>query len=278
MANIPVAALNRLKTEVPRFQKILQSALDRDINEADTVVIITDMLEKVFGLDKYEDLTREFAIQGTYVDLAVRTKNTVDYLIEVKAIGLNLKESHLRQAVDYSAREGVRWVVLTNGIEWEIHRVFVEGQVKAEKILSFNFLELNMRRSEDLEILFMLCKRAMNKDLIEEFYEHRQACNRFTIGALLESDQVVSAVRRLLRSITPGLKASNEEIRNIISTEVVKRDVQSSEQGIEAQKKVKKTLAKLEKIKDKDKARKKSEKINTEESESTEQSPFFAQD
>ena len=37
------------------------------------------------------------------------------YLIEVKAIGSDLKENHVKQAVDYAANEGVDWVLLTTG-------------------------------------------------------------------------------------------------------------------------------------------------------------------
>lgn len=253
MATIPNVVSNRLKSEVPKFQKILQAARDRDINEADTVVIITDMLEGVFGLDKYEDVTREFAIQGTYVDLAVRTGNSIDYLIEVKAIGLDLKEPHLRQAINYAAKEGVRWVVLTNGIHWEIHRVLVDGQVTNEKVAGFNFLDMSVRKADDMELLFMLCKRAINRDLIEEFYEHRQACNKFMIGALLGSDEVANAVRRTLRKITPGLRVSAEEIKDIITSDVIKREVSESDSGSEARKRINRALAKLERQKAKTK-------------------------
>ena len=41
----------------------------RDVNESDTVIIITDMFYYVFGYDKYSDLTGEVAIRGTYCDL-----------------------------------------------------------------------------------------------------------------------------------------------------------------------------------------------------------------
>lgn len=80
MANIPAKVATRLKNEVPKFQKILKSASDRDVNEADTVVIITDMLDAVFGMDKYSEVTREFAIKGTYVDLAVKIEGKIEYL------------------------------------------------------------------------------------------------------------------------------------------------------------------------------------------------------
>jgi len=59
MLKIPATVVKRLKAEIPKFQKILEAARSQDINEADTVVIVTDMLEQVFGLDKYTDISRK---------------------------------------------------------------------------------------------------------------------------------------------------------------------------------------------------------------------------
>ncbi len=52
MATIPKRVTDRLAKETRRFQRILKAAKDRDINESDTGMIITDMLSKVFGFDK----------------------------------------------------------------------------------------------------------------------------------------------------------------------------------------------------------------------------------
>lgn len=48
MASIPKKVVQRFSTEVPKFQKVLQIAKDRDVNESDTVSIITDILAEVF--------------------------------------------------------------------------------------------------------------------------------------------------------------------------------------------------------------------------------------
>jgi len=244
---IPKLVSQRLREEVPRFQKVLAEARSRDVNEADTVIIVTDILERVFGLDKYTEVTREYAIKGTYVDLAVKIDDSLQYLIEVKAIGMDLRHNHLRQAVDYAAKEGVKWVVLTNGVDWEVHRVDVAGQVSNEQVVQFNFLELSMRRQEDQELLFLLCRKGLDKDLMDEFYERQQACNRFMIGALVCGDDVAALVRRQLRAITPGLKVSLDEVKEIIRNEVVKRDITESEPGVQAHRKVARQLARLKK-------------------------------
>ena len=95
MGTISKKVLDRLGKNVGKYQRVLKAARDRDVNESDTVTIITDMLGSVFGFDKYTDITSEQAIRGTYCDLAVNLDGKIKYLIEVKAIGLTLKENHL---------------------------------------------------------------------------------------------------------------------------------------------------------------------------------------
>jgi predicted type IV restriction endonuclease len=74
----------------------------------------------VLGYDKYQHVTSESAIRGTFVDLAVIVDNKNRFFIEVKAINTELKDTHVKQAIDYAANAGVDWVVLTNGLMWRV--------------------------------------------------------------------------------------------------------------------------------------------------------------
>jgi hypothetical protein len=95
---IPKRVSERLVARVKRFQPILAAARSRDVGESDTVTIIKDMLAEVFGYDKYADVTSEHAIRGTYCDLAIKIDGELQTLVEVKAIGLDLKEFQVKQA------------------------------------------------------------------------------------------------------------------------------------------------------------------------------------
>lgn len=201
MAKIPSKVAGRLIKMIPAYKKVLSDAQSRDVNESDTVTIITDVLGDVFGFDKYSEITREFNIQGTYCDLAIKVDEQVQYLVEVKAIGIDLKENHIRQAVNYAANHGIKWVVLTNGAKWIIYRVLVDGKVSSQEVCSFNFLELNPKKSEDQESVFMLCRRGLDKDLIEQFYEYRQSVNKYMISAVLRSESVLNSIRKELRKM-----------------------------------------------------------------------------
>ena len=53
-----------------RFQPILLAARARDVNESDTCLIVTDVLQDILGYDKYSEITSEYQIRSTFCDLA----------------------------------------------------------------------------------------------------------------------------------------------------------------------------------------------------------------
>src|ERR1043165_680926 len=89
-------ATTRIVSELKRYQPILLDAKRRDVSESDTVVIVADMLADVLGYNKYQEITAEFAIRGTFVDLAVKVGSDIRFLVECKAIGTELKDAHVK--------------------------------------------------------------------------------------------------------------------------------------------------------------------------------------
>jgi predicted type IV restriction endonuclease len=213
------------------------------------------MLAEIFGFDKYTEITSEQAIRGTYCDLAVKVDGKIKYLIEVKAIGLNLKENHLRQAIGYGANHGITWIVLTNGIEWQIHKIKFERPIGCDLVCTLDFSTINPRKQESQDKIFLLCKEGLAKAAIEEFHDHVQSVNRFIIGAITLSKPVLSSIRRELRKISPGIKVKEDEIKIILSSEVLKREVVEGESAEKALNRVKRILKK--------KARKKTTKTES---------------
>jgi len=161
MATVPNKVKDRLSAGIKRFQPVLASAKSRDVNESDTVTIVTDMLADVFGFDKYSEITSEYVIRGTFVDLAIKLDGSLQLLIEVKAIGLELKDSFIKQAVDYGANQGVEWVVLTNGVFWQIYKISFGKPIDQELVLEIDFLNLNPKSSGDIEDLYLLTSLTM---------------------------------------------------------------------------------------------------------------------
>jgi hypothetical protein len=53
MASIPKRVEDRLSAGVKKYQPVLAQAKSRDINEADTAIVLNDLLAEVFGYAKY---------------------------------------------------------------------------------------------------------------------------------------------------------------------------------------------------------------------------------
>ncbi len=140
MPAIPKKVADRLVAGVKQYQPILGGAHSRDVNEADTVTIVKDMLADVFGYDKYTELTSEYCIRGNYCDLATKVYGALGTLIEVKAIGVDLKDHHVRQAVDYAANQGSEWVLLTNARCWRVYHVVFDKPIEHELVVEIDFM------------------------------------------------------------------------------------------------------------------------------------------
>lgn len=243
MVTIPAKAKTRITAGLKRFQPIVRKAKDKDVNESDTVTIIADILSEVLGYDKYSEVTSEYAIRGTYCDLAIEIDGKVALLIEAKAAGLQLKDDFVKQAVDYGSNAGIDWVLLTNGVDWKVFRILFSKPVDKELVYEFDFTELSAKKQSDLEMLYYISRESISKNsnsLLNDFAAQKQVMNQFFIGQLLITDPILDTVRKQLKKIIPEAKATNEEIAEIIKTLVIKREVFEGEKSEEAKKKIQK--------------------------------------
>jgi len=236
--NIPSRVEARLTNGVKRFLPILSSAKARDVNESDTVIIVTDILSELFGYDKYSEITSEHAIRGTFCDLATKLDGKVELLLEVKAIGLELKDQFVKQAVDYAANKGVEWVVLTNGTNWRIYKVTFGKPIDAELVCEINFLTIDFKSAEQVEQLYTLTKEGWQKQVLSDLHEQRQALSKFVIAAVTLSEPALDVMRRELKRLCPDVKITNEQIQHVLLLEVLKREVVEGEKADEAKKKL----------------------------------------
>jgi len=217
---------------------VLQDARSADRSEQDTVTIVTDMLADIFGYDKYSEVSGEYSVRGTYCDLAVKIGDKVRFLIEVKAIGKDLKESHLRQATDYAAKDGIEWVVLSNGVEWQAYRMVFEQPVRYDHVFTMDFVT----GGDDLnEMIYMLSREGIAKDVIAEYHEQRQVLNGYHLGALILSDTVLAVLRRELRRVAPGIRIDTDDVKDELTSTVIKRSILDSDEMKDAARRIKRS-------------------------------------
>lgn len=249
MASIPQKVANRIADGLKRFQPIVESAKSRDVNESDTVVILTGILSEILGFDKYTDITTEMSIRGTYCDLALKINGNVKLLLEAKAVGLELKEAHVKQAVDYASNKGIDWVILTNGVSWRVYKMIFTKPIQNILVLEYDFLNLSHKNKDHIELFFTLSKEAVSKNSLEDYFEQKQATNKYMLGNLLTQDNLLNAIKKELRGVYPEIKVTNEEIADVLTRDVIKREILEGEESDEAKKKINKALRKKERSK-----------------------------
>lgn len=220
---IPKRVQDRFVAGLRKYQRIVRRLRERDISEADTVTVIKDILSDVLGYDKYNELTSEQQIRGTFCDLAIKIDDKIHYLAEVKSAGTSLADNHLRQAVNYGAHHGIEWVILTNAITWKVYRIRFTQPIAWDEVCCFDIDELSSRSKNDLAKLYMLSRESASTDVLEEFHRQSQIMNRYVMAELLQTDEVLKVVRREYRRLF-GMKPTVEDLRGMLTSGVLKRD------------------------------------------------------
>lgn len=228
---ISAKVTTRIQAEMKRYKAILTHALQRDVSEADTVVIVTDMLSDVMGYNKYQHVTGQYAIRATFCDLAVKIDEDIRFLIEAKAIGIALKDGHVKQAIDYAANQGIEWVVLTNGAVWRVYKVHFGQPIEKILVCEIDVLSGSSRPAEILEAFGNLSKEGFSKGTMADLLQQKQLTSKFAVAAVLVDEPMVDQLRRELRKLSPGLRVDNEYLRSLLLNEVIKRDLVDSEEA-----------------------------------------------
>jgi hypothetical protein len=170
--------------------------------------------------------------------LATVLDGKVQLLVEVKAIGIELKDSHMKQAVDYAANKGIEWVVLTNGINWRVYKITFAKPIDQELVYEIDFLTADTKNSEHLELVYVLTKEGWVKEVLNDLHQQKQILNKFCIAAVALSEPVLDVMRRELKRLCPDVKIHNEQIQQVLLQEVLKREVVEGDKAEEAHKKI----------------------------------------
>jgi predicted type IV restriction endonuclease len=175
----------------------------------------------------------------------IRIDDKLQFLVEVKAIGVDLKEQHVKQGVDYAANQGIEWVALTNGVNWKVYRVTFGKPINKELVVDLELPALSGKNDDDIAKLFLLSRESIVKSALEEYHDQKQATNKFVLAAAILSDPVLEVVRRQLRRMSRDLRVETEELRSAISQDVLKREVIEGEPATQARKRLARAASRM---------------------------------
>jgi predicted type IV restriction endonuclease len=184
-----------IKKPLRKILPYLLQAQKDNLNEADTVLRLVKVFEDVLGWDGMSEISREAQLKNKYVDIALKIDNVTKLLVEAKAAGEKLRDRHVEQAERYASENNFRWVVLTNGVVWNLYHLTFDEGIEYEKAFSIDLsdgdhFDLNAQR------LALLHRQAIEKGEHETFWERTSALNPESVGRVLFDEQVLSLIRR----------------------------------------------------------------------------------
>lgn len=216
-------ARESVRTAVRRFHKPLNDLVDRDANEGDTRLLVTDFLCEGLGFDKYEDLTTEYQVKGEFADYGIRIDKQLIAFIEVKRCTQKLGIKHLRQVQTYAVNEGVEWMILTNGQVWQVWHLTGGLPVVVDLALEVDLLS-DAVAAQKAEALFHLSKEAFKRRLLDELWRAKAATSPKSLANVMLSDSMIEALRKELRKQT-GHNADPSELKKTVCGEVIRPEL-----------------------------------------------------
>lgn len=213
-------AKERVRSALRRYSKPLADLVQRDANEGDTRLLVTDFLCDGLGYDKYEDLTTEYQVKGEFADYGVRIDKQLVAFIEVKRATTKLNMRHLRQVEMYAVNEGVEWIILTNGSHWQVYHLTAGLPVVIDSALEVEILGTESSPHK-VNQLFYLSKDSFKRRQIDELWEMRRATSPKSLSQVVLSEPVVTAIRRELKRST-GQTVEEKEIARLLRETVIR--------------------------------------------------------
>ncbi len=220
-----VDARDEIRAALLKFQKPLQELVNRDANEGDTRLLVTDFLCMGLGYDKYDDLTTEYAVRGEFADYGIRIEKQLVAFIEVKRAAQQLNPRHLRQVETYAVKEGLEWILLTNGQTWRAYHV---AAATGQQVATHLALEVDLLGEEaptkKVDRLFHLHRAALKRSTIDELWRRQAATSPQALAEVLQSPAVLDAARKEIRKQST-FNADPADLASIIRSSVLRPEL-----------------------------------------------------
>jgi predicted type IV restriction endonuclease len=188
-----------IRAPLRKFARHFNEMRESKANESDTVARLRDFFDDVLGYDRVKDVSSETEMKGKYVDLCLKIDGNICLLVEAKAAAMQLRVRQIDQAKHYASENGFRWVLLTNGVDWNLYHVTFDEDEGIEYDPAFTVSLADDRLDDAAEKLALLHKRSIAKDGLERFWERKTALSARSIGKAIFHESVLRVLRREVR-------------------------------------------------------------------------------
>ena len=202
-----------IRMALKKFIPHLLKAREENLNEAQTAQGLVKMFQDVFGYDMLSEISREMQVKGKFVDISLKIEGVVRLLIEVKDAATVLRDRHIDQAKGYAAEGNIRWVLLTNGVDWILFHLTFEEGIEYVKVFTVDLAGPDIDKAADQ--LGLLHRQSIKRGELEDYWLQHAALTPAAIGKALFHEDVLRRLRRELRK-NEDILIDEEDLANAV--------------------------------------------------------------
>ena len=195
---LTTSKLAKLTEALKKYSKKYLNGKYTELDESGTRLMINSFLMDVLGYEALEEIKTEYMIKGTYADYVIQIKGKRHFLVEVKALTLNLSEAHLRQAINYGANEGIEWALLTNGKSFDFYKILFNKPIEARKVFSLDLSDTSKLKVSSEFLQFLHKDAVVNKGL-DLLWNKSNALDPANVAGYLYAPTVLNFIKKALK-------------------------------------------------------------------------------
>lgn len=207
-----------LQKALRRFLPQIRAAVDNQLNESNTRMILDKILMDVFGYSM-DEIKAEQKVQGRKADYVLAVGDQDLIVGESKRAGLTLRDKHVFQSTSYGAYSGIRWALLTNLATWRVYHIATHDMVTANLVFSVDLLpDVSL---EDCERLLLISRFGMTrKGMLEKHWNEVSALTRESLIRAILTEDVINKIRLVIKRDT-GCSFDNEVIQQVVEDTLI---------------------------------------------------------
>ena len=191
-----------------------------EIDESATRIMVNSFLCDVLGYEELVDIKTEYRIRDTYADYVIQTARKKNFIVEVKAMQLDLNQRHIKQSVEYAVNEGIDWVILTNGRQINVYKVIFAKPIRYELFFDFDLTDLKSITKAG-QMLVYLSKKSVLKNDLDQLWQRQAEISPEKLGKVVLQETFIKVLRREMKKSTK-LHYTDEELYTALSELVAK--------------------------------------------------------
>lgn len=209
-------------TKLKEYKKRYLHKRYSELDESATRLMVNSLLTEVLGYTELEDIKTEYQIRGEYADYVIQLARKKHFVVEVKAVQLDLNEKHLRQSISYAANEGIDWIILTNGWQIEVYKMIFSKPINTKLLFKLNLNDpIDFKKAP--QSLILLSKRSILNNELNNFWHRFDALESHNLAKNLYSVEAIRLLKRMLKNKTNLTFSENDildSVHQIITTKI----------------------------------------------------------